>query len=208
MQKSELKAMAKTLSTDCGKGFLIGNDVYFAPVHVNGKYFHFTPSQTQFLYQLTLHKGDLTAACQMVGWTQEKAVDFFATRKWKEYRERLLATAAVRNGDLREFWWEFMTDGAKGFKERWEGTCSICNQDYKLPPQVAEQYRNDNMDIQFNCKFCQNVVALTYIEEPFKPSREQVQCAVEIGQRVEPKTERVSHSFSDETFIFATGERE
>lgn len=202
----EQKEIDKGLTAICGKGFRIGENVHYAPVHVNGRYFNFSPTQRQFLYLLSQNEGNLEKTCNAVGWSREQAEKFFSTRKWREYKERLLATAAVRNGELREFWWEFMHDGAKGYKERYDGVCEMCHQEYHLPPQVAEQYRDDDMNFKFTCGICKTDVKLNYHEEEFKPTREQVQCAVEIGNRVEPKTERVAHTFSDETFVFTTGE--
>jgi hypothetical protein len=206
LNKTELTEYSQAISTDCGKGFVVGNEVYFAPLHVNGRFFHFKPDQTKFLYLLTKTNGDIEKACTGVAWPREKAEKFFATRKWREYREQLLATAAVRNGDLREFWWEFMFDGARGYTERYVGTCELCKQDYALKPEVIEQYRGDDMVIDFACRICKQPVKLDYQQMPFRPSREQVQCAVEVGNRVEPKTERVAHTFSNETIVFATGE--
>lgn len=97
-----------------------------------------------------------------------------------------------------------MLDGAKGFQERYNGACELCHQDYHLPPQVAEQYRDDDMILHYACRICLSPVELVYERIPFTPSREQVQCASEIGSRVEPKREHISHSFSEETFSFVT----
>lgn len=199
--------MAQGISTECGKGFAIGGEVYFAPMNVNGRYFHFSVTQTKFLYALTKTKGDVQKAAESVGWTDEQSKRFFTTRKWREYREQILASAGVRNGELRDFWWEFMFDGARGYKEVWEGNCGMCHQEYSLPSQVVEQYRTDDMKMEFSCYICKQPVALEQKKNEFKPTREQVQCAVEIGNRVEPKTERVHHQFSTETYVFAPGDQ-
>lgn len=186
----------------CGKGFRIGDTVYMAPVSVGGKYFSFKPEQVRFLYALTKFEGNLEKSCEAVGWAMETAEKFFCTRKWREYREHLVASAVSR--DLKSFWWQFMEDGAKGFQETYKGSCDLCHQEYSLAPQAAETYRDDDMRLKFLCRVCQNAVELTYEQKEFKPTREQVQCAVELGARVEPKREHVSHSFSDETYIFET----
>lgn len=199
---SDLDLFKEIQPESCAKGFRIGNTVYMAPVNVNGRYFSFKPSQICFLYALTKSNGSIESACNAAGWTREKADKFFTTRKWREYREHLIASASTK--DLRSFWWEFMENGAKGFRETYKGACTICHQDYDLPPQVVEFYRNDDMQINFTCRVCTNPIDLAYEREEFKPTREQVQCAAEIGARVEPKREHVSHSFSDETFIFET----
>lgn len=201
-----LKEIGKELESECGKGFWIGNQIHFAPIHLNGKFFSFSPEQTMFLHFLKKYEGSIEKASFGVGWTMEKVEKFFSCRKWREYKEMLLAKAATRNGDLVDFWWDFMLDGARGFTEHFAGSCSLCHQDYKLKPAQAELYRDDNMDLKFNCMICKSPVPLEHLKEDFKPSREQVQCASEIGQRVEPKRERVHHSFSEETFVFTSGE--
>jgi hypothetical protein len=175
-------------------------------VHLNGRFFSFKPDQTMFLHFLKKYEGSVEKASFAVGWSGEKVAKFFSCRKWREYREMLLAKAATRNGDLVDFWWDFMLDGAKGYTEHWGGSCALCHQEYKLKPAQAELYRDDNMEMKFSCLICKAAVPLEYVQEPFKPSREQVQCASEIGQRVEPKRERVHHTISDETYVFSTGE--
>src|SRR6266571_1381634 len=97
-----------------------------------------------------------------------------------------------------------MLDGMKGRVEWYEGECSLCHEWYRLKPAVAERYRTDEMKLEMDCGVCRAGVPLVWHEEEFKPSREQVQCASEIGARVEPKTERVAHSFTEEKFTFVT----
>jgi len=205
MQKS-LREVGKELQTECGKAFWIGGDIHFAPMHLNGHYFSFKPDQTMFLHFLKKYEGSIEKASFAVGWSMEDVGKFFSTRKWRQYKEMLLAKFATRNGDLVDFWWDFMLDGARGYVERYEGACDLCKQDYKLSPAQAAQYQDENLDSKFSCMICKQPVALALTKEEFKPSREQVQCASEIGQRVEPKRERVHHTFSDETYVFSGGE--
>lgn len=199
---SDLQEVKRGLDQEIGKGFLVGGEYYSPSLRVHGRYFHFRPDQMRFLLALTKTRGDVQAASKAAHWTDERTTKFFSGQKWRQYKEQVLASASVRNGDLRDEWWSFMLNGMKGKVEYYEGTCGLCHQPYKIAPAIAEQYRNDDMKLDMECGLCRSPVALEYREEEFKPSREQVQCASEIGSRVEPKTERISHSFTEETFSF------
>jgi hypothetical protein len=190
------------MATDCGKGISLNGDYFFAPLVVGGKIFHFSPKQTRFVYLLKKGAGDLALACKEVGWTVEEATKFFSCRKWNEYLELLKAQVCVSKGEIRSEWWDFVTDGMRGFRELWVGACELCHEEYSLAAKLAEQYRDDDMQMKFTCRVCKGPVALTFVKEEFHPNREQVQCAGEIGARVEPKVERKINEFSDETYVW------
>lgn len=149
---------------------------------------------------------DCAAACDAVGWTADQADKFFRCRKWLEYRELLRVRDFIDKGQIKTEWWEFIVDGMRGFKERWVGKCALCHEEYILPPSVAEQYRDDQMKMDFGCRLCKGPVHLEYLKEDFHPSREQVQCAAEAGARVEPKVERKINEFSMDTIAFTEAE--
>lgn len=206
MENKSLREIGKELQAECGTGFWIGNEMHFPPMLVNGRYFSFKPRQTMFLYLMKKYNGSVEKAATMVGWDKATVDKFFSSRKWRQYRERLLAKAATRNGDLVEEWWNFVVDGMRGYRERYEGVCGLCHEEYSLEPSRVEMYRDDDMKINFECETCKSEVTLQHVQQEFKPSREQVQLSSELGSRVEPKRERVHHTFSEETYVFSPSE--
>jgi hypothetical protein len=202
----EMKDMAKDLDANAGvKGLEVGDDLYYAPLVAGGRPFHFKPDQRKFVY-LLLKSRDLKTVCAEVGWSEEKAQRFFRCRKWLEYKELLKVREFVDKGRIKSEWWEFIVDGMRGYKERWMGVCELCHEEYVLPPSIAEQYRDDNMQMVFECRMCKSPVKLEHLKEEFRPSREQVQCAAEAGARVEPKVERKINEFSTDTIAFMEAE--
>jgi hypothetical protein len=194
--------MAKDLATDSARGLVIGDRTYFAPINQDDKPFYFNQLQTRFLFFLQKFEGKVEKACAAVDQPVEWAGKFFSSRKWRQYRDHLLATASVRNGSMRNWWWQMAIDGAKGYREWYEYECALCHEKAELTPAMASMYQNDDMKFEAQCQLCQTKVDLVYKQEPFKPSREQVQFFSEIGSRIEPKVERRIHELSDETFVF------
>lgn len=194
--------MAGALQDDGNRALVIGNEVMFAPLQVGGKAYHFNALQTRFLYALQKHNGDIGSACNFVCQPIEWATKFLSSRKFREFRNSKLAALSVRNGDLLEWWWEYGMDGAKGFRECYEGFCLLCKQKNFYQPTEVEMTRDDNMDLHVACKVCLQPVEAEKKREEFKPSREQVQFWSELGNRLSPKIERVNHTFTSETFVF------
>jgi hypothetical protein len=208
MQNDEQKEQAKELETDTARGLVIGDRTYFAPINADGRPFYFNALQTRFLYFLQKFEGNTQKACKAVEQTPEWAAKFFSTRKWREYRNHLLATSSVRNGSIRNWWWNYAMDGAKGFKEWYEANCPLCNEHHEFSVPEAEMFRNDDMKFEAQCRLCQNPMPIEYKSEEFHPTREQVQFFSEIGARIEPKVERRIHELSDETYVFVPPEGE
>lgn len=187
---------------DGTKAIIIGDQVTYAPLSVGGRSFHFDALQIRFLYALQKYQGNIETACNFVGRSMEWANKFITSRKFKEFRNCKLASMAALNGDLVEWWWQFGMDGARGFKEWYEGICQICDECNIFTVTEAEIYRQDDMTFKAQCKICMQPIGIERKEEPFKPSREQVQFWAELGNRKVPKIERVQHEFSSEKFEF------
>lgn len=204
----EIKAMADVLQDENSRAIVVGNEVVFPPWQVGGKPFHFDAYQTRFLYALQKNGGDLEKACRFIQKPMDWANKFIASRKFREFRNAKLSALAVRNGDLVEWWWEYGMDGAKGFRECYEGACHLCHEKNLYRPTEAEITRDDDMKLNVKCKVCLQGIDVDLKREEFKPSREQVQFWSELGNRLSPKIERVQHSFSKEIFSFGSGESE
>lgn len=203
---SELKSMVSALEDSANKALIVGNEVLFPPWELGGKVFHFNAIQTRFMYSLQTNGGDVEKAAigcgKEVAWAQR----FLASKKFKEFRNAKLASMAVRNGDLMEWWWKMGLDGAKGKIEWYEGVCHLCHAKNEYSVAEMEMTRNDDMKLCPSCKVCLQPVEAELKSEMFKPSREQVQFWSELGNRLSPKIERVQHQFSSENFSFVTGD--
>jgi hypothetical protein len=175
------------------------------PFVIGEKTFYFSLQPRTFIVALQTYGGDIDKACRAAGTTLEWAKKFFSTRKFREFRNAKLRALAQRSGNLVEWWWEMGLSGARGYIEWYEGSCEICHEVNKFTTTEADSFKDDNMQIKATCKVClQPIQAVEHKKEEFKPSREQVQFWSEIGNRVSPKIERISHEFSSENFVFQT----
>lgn len=195
--------MADNLLDD-QKSIRYGDEVLYAPLQVGGRAFHFNAIQVRFLYALQKENGNILRACEFVGQDISWATKFLQSRKFREFRNVKLANAAVRNGDLVDWWWKMGMDGAKGIRRWFSAPCALCHEENVYEETEAEMYRKDDMSMEFTCKVCMQPVTAEMHEDAYKPSREQVQFWAEIGNRLVPKVERVQHEFSKERFDFVS----
>lgn len=200
----QTKQMTKELSEPGFKGLVIGQEILFPPMHVGEKAFHFNHIQIGFLYGLQKYSGDIEKSAQAVNQTMEWATKFIASRKFRQFRNAKLAAMSVRNGDLVEWWWKYGLDGAKGYKEWYEGVCHMCHEKNEFDVSEAEMCRTDDMTFDAKCKVCLQKIELEHKKEAKIHSREQVQFWSELGNRLSPKIERVQHEFSAEKFTFVS----
>lgn len=186
------------------KAIIIGNTVSYAPLSVGGKAYSFDAAQVRFLYALQKYQGNIETACNFVGRSMEWADKFITSRKFKEFRNAKLASMSAMNGDLVEWWWQFGMDGARGYKEWYEGICQICDECNVFTTAEASTFQDDSMKFNASCRICMQPISIEYKKEDFKPSREQVQFWSELGNRKVPKIERIQHEFSDTRMEFVT----
>lgn len=203
----ENKKMVQALQDESAHALIIGNDVIYPPLQVGGKPYHFNAVQNRFLYALQMYKGNIPKACEFVQKDEEWGTKFIGSRKFREFRNAKIAMMAVRNGDLVDWWWEYGTAGATGYREWSEAYCGLCKEKNVYRQTEVEMARADDMTLHISCKVCLQPIDAVDVQlkkEEFKPTREQVQFWSEIGNRVSPKIERVHHEFSAEKFVFVT----
>lgn len=201
---SETKNMAKELSDPGFKGIVIGDQVIFPPLAVGEKAFHFDYLQIRFLYALQQCGGNMEEAAARVNRPMEWAQKFIGSRKFRAFRNAKLAAMSVRNGDLVEWWWKYGLDGAKGYREWYEGVCHLCHEKSEFEVAEAEMVRRDDMTFDAKCKVCLQEIEIELKKEGLPRTREQVQFWSELGNRLSPKIERVHHEFSAEKFTFVS----
>lgn len=195
------------LAAGDSRAIRIGDSVLYPPVMVGQKAFHFDPWQNGFLFYLQKHSGDMELACNKIGKPMEWAQKFISTRKFREFRTARINASAISNGALFDEWRETGIAGMRGYRDWYESNCGLCNETNKYSVIEAESFRDENMTMKASCKVClQPVSGMEYKKEEYAPTREQVQFWSEIGARVSPKIERISHEFSSENFVFQEGD--
>ena len=199
-------ATKKIVDMSGGKALIVGDQVIHPPWQVSGQAFHFDALQTRFIYALQQTQGNIDQSCRAVMVNPDWATRFLASQKFREFRNAKLHSMSVRNGDLVEEWWEYGRDGMKGYRERYEGVCTLCKNKNIYRVTEVELTRDDQMQLHPTCKVCLQTIEIEKIREDFKPTREQVQFWSELGNRLSPKIERVHHEFSAETFVFEGGQ--
>lgn len=197
------KDLAQSLSPDA---IVIGDRVEYPPLVVGDKSFHFDAFQIRFIAALAEYKGNLEKSCNFVGKNLDWANAFLASRKFNAFKKKKLALAGAKNGNMADWWWSEVIDGARGYKEWYDGPCSVCTEQNVFSVTEAEMVRQDDLTFKATCKLCLQPVSLTYSKAPYSPTREMVQCLQMIGDRKVPKIERVHHEFSNETISFQCAE--
>lgn len=195
---------ANEVISDYGRGLRVGSEVILAPLVVGDRSFHFNDDQTRFLYHLQKFGGDLEKSCSACMQTMEWANKFIKSRKFREFRNALLALKSARSGELVDWWWDFGKRGASGINAYYTSECGHCTQKNVYSTTELEMTRDDDMVLHPLCKVCMQPVEAELHEDQFKPTREQVQFWQELGNRLAPKVERVQHTFTDERFVFET----
>lgn len=183
----------------------IGGEQYAVGLAAGGKLFVFTPSQHNFLLNLTNMK-NVAASALSVGKDEEWGIKFLRSRKFVTYRNLRLQEISIRNGMTVDSWYLFAKWLMEGKKESWGAVCDVCQFKNEWDGYTVEEARKDDMTVLLECHGCYKPLEPVKTEEPFKPSREQVEGWKEIGSRIIPKIERIHHQFSNEEIIFESSE--
>ena len=83
--------------------------------------------------------------------------------------------------------------------------CVACGYAGKMNVYEVEAGRADDMmTVSVDCPACYKPLVVESVREEFKPSREQVEGWKAIGDRLIPKTERVTHTYENVNIEFAS----
>lgn len=193
---------------EMSNALIIGSKVFIAALYADNKPYVFTRDQMNFLIGLQKMRNQEAAAIA-VGKDSVWANNFLTSKKFRSYVSSKLIEYSVKNGITVDWWYQFGKWLTEGKKEYYESTCTGCLFTWTLNVHEAEEARDDNMDFAVSCPACTCAkCAVVLKEEPFKPTREQVEGWKELGQRLIPKIERVHHQFSKEEFVFESGGQE
>lgn len=191
--------------TENSTALIIGGEVKTVGLAVAGKLFVFSPSQMNFLLALQRLKNVLPAA-MAVDKTEEWAQSFLKSRKFRDYINSKMQEFSVKNGLTVEWWYQFGKNLSDGFKEFYRVNCGYCTYAGTMNTYEVESFRTDEMKLDVSCPCCFKGVEVEHVKDEFKPSREQVEGWKAIGDRLIPKTERVTHSFENVNIEFQSEE--
>jgi hypothetical protein len=192
--------------SDNSVSLTIGGEVKTVGLAVAGHLFVFNPNQMQFLLNLQKLK-NVTAAALSVDKTEEWGQTFLKSQKFRKYISCKMQEFSVKNGLTVEWWYQFGKWSADGCKEFYQAHCPGCQLDFEMNLYEAETSRNDDMEMQASCPACFfKPLRLLKRREEFKPTREQIGAWQELGARLIPKIERVSHAFENVEIKFESEE--
>lgn len=184
----------------------IGGEEKAVALSVCGKLFVFSPLQNNFLLNLQKLK-NLHAASLSVGKDEEWGKKFIKSRKFVEYINAKLKEYSVRCGLTAEYLVHWGKEAMEGKREWYEGECKTC--EYKNTYNTYEyaQGQDDDLEARMECKRCYAPTEVEYKEEPFKPTREQMEAYKELKATIIPKVERTHHTYENVQIQFESEEQ-
>lgn len=188
--------------SDNSTALIIGGEVKTIGLAVAGKLFVFNPTQMNFLINLQKLK-NVAASAISVSKTEDWAQTFLRSRKFREYIACKMQEFSVKSGLTVEWWYQFGKWSTDGYREFYRVVCGYCGFKAEMNAYEVEQYRSDEMGLDVPCLACfKKVESVELVRDIFKPNREQMVAWQAMGDRIIPKVERVSHSFTNDEIVF------
>ena len=200
MDNGELK---RSLQSDATHAFVVGNIVKVNALSADGKAFIFTRDQMEFFLALQKLKSIQPAALS-IHKDEEWAKRFLSSKKFKAFLSAKMQELQLKSGITIDWWFRFGKHLTEGVEEFYAGTCLICQKDSVFTTYEAESFRDDDMVMKATCPECNEPMQITQQTKEFKATREQVEGWKELGSRIIPKIERVSHEFDKTEMVFET----
>ncbi len=180
---------------------MIGGEEKAVALSVIGKLFVFTPTQNAFLIALQKLK-NIHAASLAVSKDEEWAQKFLHSRKFNDYVNAKLKEYSVKCGLTPEYLVHWGKEAMEGKREWYEGTCPACEYKNTFNTYEYAERQDDDLEATMACKRCYSPMAVAYQEEPFKPTREQMEAYKELKATIIPKVERTHHTFENTQIVF------
>lgn len=173
----------------------IGSDTFV--IGPDGTPLRFQPQEKNFLAALD-KTHSLELAAQAIGKSVEWAHAFFNRPKISAWSTHVAAQVAAKNGMTQHWWYAMMLAVVRGKMTWWEGECATCHVKQKtyLEPGDAKGISSAK------CLGCGSDVLMNLTEQVIRLDRQQMTALQELGARIAPKIERISHEFTGETFEF------
>lgn len=183
---------------------VIGGETKVVGLAVGGKLYVFQPIQMQFLLNLQKMK-NITAASLSVGKDEMWGTKFLHSRKFNDYLKSKLEEYSVKTGLTAEYLIRWGKEAMEGKREWYEGVC-VCGYQNMFNTYEYSEGQDDDLESHMQCKRCYGPVAVERKEEPFEPSREQMEAYKELKSTVIPRVERVHHAFENVHIAFESEE--
>jgi hypothetical protein len=187
--------------SDNSLSLMIGGEEKAVALSVMGKLYVFTPAQNAFLLALQKMR-NIHAAAVSVSKAEEWGRAFIASRKFRDYVNDKLKEYSVKCGLTPEYLVHWGKEAMEGRKEWYEGTCLACGYGNRYNTYEYAENQNDDLEAKLTCKRCYSPTEVTYKEEPFKPTREQLEAYKELKATIIPKVERTHHTFENTQIVF------
>lgn len=177
----------------------IGTDTFV--LSPSGTPIRFTPLEKKFLVALD-QTHNLSHACDLVQKSEDWAKMFFRKPKIHEWMTKLAQEQAAKSGMTVNWIRGTLLAVIRGKETFWEGECGLCH-----VKQKTWLIPNDDKGVLTEpCLACDSTVLMNEVSIPIKMDRQQMVALQELSARIDPKVERISHEFSDETFSFQAKE--
>jgi hypothetical protein len=183
---------------------VIGGETKAVAHSVNGKLFVFQPVQNTFLLNLQKMR-NVCAAALATGKDEEWGHKFLHSKKFNQFLAEKLQEYSVKCGMTAEYLIQWGKDAMEGKRVWYEGACS-CGYVSTFNAYEFAAGQDDECESQMACRRCFLPLSVTYNQEEFKPTREQMEAYKELKSTVIPKIERVHHTFTNEEIVFASEE--
>lgn len=187
--------------SDNSLSLMIGGEEKAVALSVCGKLFVFSPIQNNFLIALQKMR-NINAASLAVGKDESWGNKFLKSRKFNDYVNAKLKEYSVKCGLTPEYLVHWGKEAMEGKREWYEGECQACQYFNTFNTYEYAESQDDELQSNMTCKRCYSPMDVVYKEEPFKPTREQMEAYKELKATIIPKVERTHHTFENTEIIF------
>lgn len=187
--------------SDNSLSLMIGGEERAVALSVAGRLFVFTPRQNAFLIALQKMR-NIGAAALAVSQNEAWANKFLHSRKFNEYVNSKLVEYSVKCGLTPEYLVNWGKEAMEGKKEWYEGVCPACEYPNRFNSYEYAEKQDDDLEAMLSCKRCYSPMPAQRKEEPFKPTREQMEAYKELKATIIPKVERTHHTFENTQIVF------
>lgn len=172
-----------------------GRDTF--ALSATGTPIRFTPLEKSFLLALD-QTHSLELAASKVGKDLEWAGKFFKRPKIYEWMTKVAQEESARQGMTVRWYRAQLLSVVRGRETWWEGECATCH----VKNKTWIEPNDEKGVLTAACLACQSPVLMNLMERPVIMDRQQMTALQELGSRIDPKIERVSHEFTSDEFIF------
>lgn len=177
----------------------VGRDTFV--LSPSGTPIRFRPLEKKFLVELD-KSHNLKEAAEAIGKKESWAIAFFKRPKVNEWMTKIAQEQAAKSGMTVAWGRSMLMAVIRGKETFWEGECGQCH-----VPQKTWLMPDDEKGVLTEpCLACGQSVLMNEMTRPVRLDRQQMVALQELLARTDPKTERISHEFTNENYVFEAKE--